>query len=197
MPKVIADMSMSIDGFIADAGDGVEELFEWYGNGGVETTTAHPDITFGTSVKSARRLRQALNDVGALVVGRRLFDLTNGWGGRHPMGVPVFVVTHRAAPEWLRPDAPFTFVHDGVVAAVDAARRKAGHRLVGVASASITQQCLRLGLLDELHVNLVPVLLGAGVKWFEGVPGPIWASDPQILEGTRVTHLVFPLDRSR
>ncbi|GAB3836374.1 dihydrofolate reductase family protein [Micromonospora andamanensis] len=197
MTKVIADMSMSIDGFIADAADGVDELFEWYGNGDVETATAHPNITFPTSVPSADRLRQALNDVGALVVGRRLFDLTNGWGGRHPMGVPVFVVTHRAAPDWLAPDAPFVFVHDGVEAAVAAARQAAGDRLVGVASASITQQCLRLGLLDELHVNLVPVLLGTGVRWFEKVPGPVWAHDPQILEGTRVTRLVFPLDRSR
>ena len=110
MSRVIADMSMSLDGFVADPNDGVEHLFGWYGNGAVVTPTANPGVTFRTSPASAHLLQGIVEQVGALVVGRRLFDYTGGWGGTHPMGVPVFVVTHHRPEDWDQPDAPFTFV---------------------------------------------------------------------------------------
>lgn len=118
MASVVADMSMSLDGFIADPADGVEHLFGWFGNGDVLVPTADARWTFHTSAASAAHLREALANNGALVCGRRLFDVANGWGGNHPTGVPVFVVTHTVPHGWPRDEAPFTFVTEGVENAV-------------------------------------------------------------------------------
>jgi dihydrofolate reductase len=193
---VTANMSMSLDGFIADPKDGVEHLFGWYGNGPVETPTADPRWTFRTSEASAAKLRQALDECGALVCGRRLFDLTQGWGGSHPMGVPVFVVTHAAPQDWAHPDAPFTFVTDGVQSAVAQARAAAGDKIVAVASADIAAQCLDAGLLDRLDVDLVPVLLGDGTPFFAHLGGAPYAfENPTVVEGDGVTHLSYRVRR--
>lgn len=146
---------MSLDGFVADPSDGVEHLFGWYSNGNVTVPTADSRWTFQTSEASAAHLRQAVTNVGALVCGRRLFDYAQGWGGNHPMGVPVFVVTHTVPDGWPRDDAPFTFVTDGIESAVAKARAIAGQGLVAIASANIAQQCLNAGLLDEIVVNVV------------------------------------------
>jgi len=113
MATVLANMSMSLDGFIADLSDGVEHLFGWYSNGDVTVPTADARWTFHPSEASAKHLRDGLTNVGALVCGRRLFNHTGGWGGNHPMGVPVFVVTHSVPDGWPREDAPFTFVTEG------------------------------------------------------------------------------------
>ena len=192
MSKVVADMSMSLDGFIADPSDGVDRLFGWYGNGDVEVPTARPDFTFRTSEASAQHLRAALSEVGALVCGRRLFDISGGWGGKHPMGVPVVVVTHSVPDGWPRDDAPFTFVSDGIESALAQAKSIAGEKLVGVASASVAQQCLDAGLLDALRVSLVPVLLGDGIPWFANLSSaPIELDGPSVTEGTGVTHLYY------
>ena len=185
-------MSMSLDGFIENADGGVDELFGWYGNGPVVTETANRGVTFRTSAASAHRMRASMEQVGAIVVGRRLFDLTKGWGGCHPMGVPVFVVTHHRPDHWAHPESPFVFVTDGIASAVRQAAAAAGDKFVAVASADITQQCLDAGLIDELHVSLVPVLLGGGVRWFDHVAAaPIALGDPTIVEGDGVTHLVY------
>jgi len=130
------------------------------------------------------------------VCGRRLFDLTQGWGGHHPAGVPVFVVTHRVPDDWPHPDAPFTFVTDGVASAVAQARAVAGDRAVAVASADIARQCLDLRLLDGISVDLVPVLLGAGTPFFAGLQqAPVTLSTPTVVEGHGVTHLQFRVHR--
>jgi hypothetical protein len=108
MATVIASLSMSLDGFIADRDDGVGPLFDWYESGEVALPTAVPERwTFHPSEPSARYLGEAMASVGALLTGRRLFDHTNGWDGTHPFGVEVFVVTHRPAEDWVRahPDA--------------------------------------------------------------------------------------------
>jgi dihydrofolate reductase len=110
MGPVVANMSMSLDGFIADPFDGVERLFGWYNNGAVIVPTADARWTFHTSAASADHLRDMLARVGALICGRRLFDVAKGWGGAHPTGVPVFVVTHTVPGGWPREDAPFTFL---------------------------------------------------------------------------------------
>ena len=94
MAKVVADMSMSLDGFVADPHDQPGPLFNWFGNGPVPVPSHDPRWSFQVHEPSARHLREALTNVKALVCGRRLFDLTGGWGGNHPLGVPVFVVTH-------------------------------------------------------------------------------------------------------
>ena len=119
-------------------------------------------------------------------------DVAGGWGGRHPMDVPVFVVTHKVPAGWPRDDAPFTFVTEGVERAVALAADVADDGVVGVGAASIVQQCLNLGLLDEIVVNLVPVLLGRGIRLFDKLAtAPILLEDPTVIEGTRVTHLHY------
>jgi dihydrofolate reductase len=197
MTKVIADMSMSLDGYIADPEDGIDQLFGWFGNGDVATPSANPHVTFQTSEASAGVLRRALADVGALVAGRHLYDLAGGWGGSHPMGAPIFVVTHQAPAEAPQGDTPITFVTGGVAAAVARAREAAGDKDVVVASAKIAQQCLEAGLLDEVSVNLVPVVLGAGVPYFESVAtAPVRLADPDVIEGTGVTHLRYRVEKA-
>ncbi len=192
MARVIADMAMSLDGFVADPSDGVEHLFGWFGNGDVAVPTADPRWTFHTSEASARHLREAFANVGALVCGRRVFDLAGGWGGNHPTGAPVFVVTHTVPDGWPREDAPLTFVTDGVESALAQAKTVAGDKVVAVATPDIAQQCLNEGLLDGIQVNLVPVLLGEGIRFFDNLAGaPIELEDPRVIEGTGVTHLYY------
>jgi dihydrofolate reductase len=120
---------MSLDGFIAAPNDDVGPLFEWYGNGDVRIDTADHH-TFKVTAASAEHVRLLQRKIGTVVTGRRLFDYTNGWSGTHPWGTPVVVVTHHDAPEWRaeHPDAPFTFVTDGLDTALDVALEKAGGR---------------------------------------------------------------------
>jgi len=192
MAKVIADMTMSVDGFIADPNDGVEHLFGWYDNGPIALPTADPGLTFHLSEASATRLRAMLANVGALIGGRRIFNVTNGWGGHHPIGVPAFIVTHSIPDGWPREGDALTFVTDGVASAVAQANAVAGDKNVAIASASVTQQCLNLGLLDGVWVNLAPVLLGQGIRFFDHLNAtPIELEDPEVIQGTRVTHLYY------
>lgn len=193
MSKVVAHMSMSLDGFVADPYDGCEELFGWYGNGDVEVASNDPRWTFHLSAASAPVVREAFARGGALVTGRRLFDHTNGWGGNHPAGVPIFVVTHRPVQDWPH---PVTFVTDGVVAAIERAKAVAGGKDVAAASTTIVQQCLDAGLLDELQVNLIPVLLGEGIPFFANLAkSPVRLADPVVVQGTGVTHLRYQVIR--
>jgi dihydrofolate reductase len=191
---VISEMSMSLDGFVADPSDDVGPLFDWYGNGPVETPTADPERwTFRTSVASARYLRKLLQRTGALVAGRRLFDV-GGWGETgQPFGdVPVFVVTHTVPDGWPREDKPIAFVTDGVESAVEQAKAAAGEGWVGVGGANIAQQCLNAGLLDEVRIDLVPVLLGEGIRYFDSLSNrPLGLDGPTVIEGTGVTHLIY------
>ena len=197
MSTVVANMSMSLDGYIADPSGGVDQLFGWFGNGPVETPSRDERWTFRTSAASATQLRTALDRAGALVCGRRLFDLTGGWGGRHPMGVPIFVVTHEAPVDWAHPDWPVTFVTDGVTNAIAAAAAVAGDRVVAVASADIARQALDAGLVDRIDVDLVPVLLGQGIPFFaRSAAGPVALENPTVVEGDGVTHLSYPVRRT-
>jgi len=192
---VEAHMTMSLDGFIADPSDEVGPLFDWYDAGDVTVPSADPRWTFHVDTSSAGFLREILAGNGALVCGRRLFDLTDGWGGRHPTGVPVFVVTHRPAEDWEQRhrDAPFTFVSDGVRSAVAQARAVAGDKVVSVAGGpNLIQQCIREGLLDAINISLAPVLLGAGIRFFGALASaPVMLDDPNVVEGARATHLRY------
>lgn len=185
---------MSLDGFIAGPGDDVEQLFRWYASG--DTEYEYPDgrMVVKVSAASAELLRELIETTGALVVGRRLFDLTNGWDGRHPMDVPVFVVTHAVPRAWVQAHegAPFTFVTEGVEHAVEQARAVAGDKNVGVGGADVAQQCIKAGLVDEIGVELVPVLLGAGIRFFDHLgPEPIRLERTRVIEAPGVTHLRF------
>jgi dihydrofolate reductase len=192
MAKVVADMSMSLDGFIADEHDDPAEVFGWYGNGDVAVPTADGKYTFMVSAASAEHLRPAFDGgVGAIIVGRRSFDQTQGWGGHHPVGAPIFCVSHSVPQGWPRDDSPTTFWPDALDA-LEAAKTTAGDKLVAVATPTLTQQYLDAGVLDEIVVSLVPVLLGKGVPFFANLAtAPIRLSDPVVTEGTGVTHLTY------
>ncbi|HEY1636684.1 MAG TPA: dihydrofolate reductase family protein [Acidimicrobiales bacterium] len=191
MATVVAGLSMSLDGFIAHPDDSVRHLFDWYGNGEVEIHWPGNDMVSHVTLASATYLRDAIAKVGALVVGRRVFDYTQGWAGSHPFGAPVFVVSHSVPDGWPRADAPFTIVTDGVGSAVAQASEVAGDKTVGLAGPNIIQQCLNSGLLDELSIELVPVLLGEGIRFFDNLTiSPIMFENPTVIEGDRVTHLV-------
>lgn len=194
MGKVVTHMTMSLDGFIADPDDQIGELFEWYEVGDVSMPSANEEISFHVDEASAGALRELTVNVGALIAGRRLFDITDGWGDSHPVGAPVVVVTHQApddADRWPRT----TFV-DGVAAAVERAREIAGDRDVTISSASIAQQALDLGLVDQVSVSLVPVLFGEGIAYFGALQhGHQLLEDPQIVQGRRALHLNYAVRR--
>jgi len=196
---ISANLSQSLDGFIALPDDSVGHLFDWYDGGDTEVHWPGNAMVSRTTRQSADLLEDVIARAGALVVGRRLFDHTDGWGGSHPVGVPVFVVTHSVPQEWVDAhlDAPFTFVTEGVEKAVALASEVAGpDGLVGVASPNIAQQCLAAGLLDEVCIDLAPVLLGRGIRFFEPFDaGDVLFDDPVVVEGVRVTHLRYRVRR--
>ena len=194
MSKVHTHMTMSLDGFIADPHGGIDELFGWYGAGEVTIPTKVEQFSFNVDEASAELLRGYLANSGALVCGRRLFDITNGWDDNHPMGPPVVVVTHHApddADRWPRT----TFV-DNVPAGIERAKEIAGDKAVTIASADIAAQALDLGLVDEVHVSLVPVLMGEGIPYFANLgAAPHRFEDPAVIPGTRATHLQYVVRR--
>jgi dihydrofolate reductase len=164
----------------------------WYSGGDTEYRLPGTQMVFKVSQQTAEFLRETRTTTGALVTGRRTFDLTNGWGGKHPLDVPVFVVTHTIPQKWAYEGSPFTFVTDGLESAVEQAKAVAGGKDVGVGAANIVQQCIRAGLLDEIHVDLVPVLLGDGVRLFDHLgTEPIELESTRVIEGAGVTHLTF------
>ena len=196
MGKVLTHMTMSLDGFVAALDDNPGELFEWYGAGDVSVPSANGDVKFDVDEASAEVLRELTDGVGAIISGRHLFDITDGWGDVHPVGAPVVVVTHsppaNAADRWPRT----TFVN-GVEAAVAKAREIAGDKDVTIASTKVTQQALDLGLVDEVCVSLAPVLMGEGIPYFSKLDrGHLLLEDPVVVQGRRALHLRFPVRRS-
>lgn len=199
MTKVIALMSMSLDGFVADANDGVAEVFDWYFSGEVEVPMPIPtvDFTFRVSPPSADHLRGLMAEVGAMLTGRRTFERADGWSGNHPWDIPAVVVTHHVPDGWPRPGSTVEFVTDGIESAVARARAAAGPKSVGVHGAQTIQECLNAGLLDELHIDLAAVLLGAGVRLFDQLAHtPVVLGNPTVVAGVGVTHLRYPVHTS-
>jgi dihydrofolate reductase len=183
--------TMSLDGFIAGPDDTVQYLFDWYNSGDIEYN--YPGgMKVKVSPASAQVIRELVESTGAIVSGRRLFDVANGWNGRHPADVPVFVVTHHIPQEWVKRGSPFTFVTDGVASAVEQARKAAGNKNVGVGGANVAQQCLKAGLIDEIQIELVPVLLGKGIRFFEylGIE-PVKLEQTRVVVAPDVTHLRY------
>ena len=195
MSKVVAIMSMSLDGYVADPDDGVAEVFDWYFNSGdVEFPTGGSDpMTFRVSEPSEAHLRGLWSELGAVLTGRRTFDVAGGWGGNHAWG-PAFVVTHQVPAGWPRPDSTVHFVTDGLESAVRQARTAAAGKSVGVHGADIIQQCLNAGLLDEIHVDIAAVLLGSGIRLFGHLTdAPAVLGNPTVTAGGGVTHLRYPV----
>lgn len=197
MSKLIAVMSMSLDGFVADPDDGVNEVFDWYfSSGDVAVSTGGSDaMTFSTSEASARHVRQLFSELGAVLTGRRTFDKAGGWGGNHAWG-PAYVLTHEVPDGWPRPDSTVHFVTDGLESAVRQAKAAAGEKAVGVHGADTIQQLLNAGLLDELSMDVAAVLLGSGIRLFDRLECPLPAlGNPTVVAGVGVTHLRYPVIR--
>lgn len=194
MGKVGAGFSMSLDGFIAGPNDDVQRLFGWMMMGDTELKLSQGDRDFDLEVseQSAQIFEEMTESLGAIVSGRRMFDVAGAWGGKHPLNVPVVVLTHRVPQEWVKEGSPFTFVTDGIESAVAKAQQIAGDKSVGVGGADVTRQCLKAGLLDEIAIDLVPVLLGEGVRLFEhlGIE-PVELEIGSVIQAPGVTHLRY------
>jgi dihydrofolate reductase len=198
MSKVVALMSMSLDGFVAGPDDGVADVFDWYMHSGdVEFHTGGSDpMTFKVSEPSARHLRDLWAELGAVLTGRRTFEVADGWGGNHAWG-PAFVLTHDVPAGWPRPGSTVHFVTDGLESAVRQAKAAAGRKSVAVHGADTIQQLLNAGLLDEIHVDIAAVLLGSGVRLFDHLAAtPLLLGNPTVIPGVGVTHVRYPVRKA-
>jgi dihydrofolate reductase len=199
MAKVVFNMTMSLDGFVAGPndgpenglGDGGEALFNWYFSGDTEVSVGSGSPMLKVSPQSAELLKQSLATYGAGVWGRKTFDIAQAWGG-HPPGGYAFIVTHSVPQEWVYEGSAFTFVTDGVESAIRQAKKFAGEKDVVVSTASILQQCLNAGLMDEIHVDVAPLLLGKGVRLFDHLNiQPTQLERLRALAAPGVIHLGF------
>jgi len=196
MTKVLTHMCMSLDGFVAQPDDNPAELFDWYWGGEVVVPSAQESMSFSVDAAAAPMLRELTSGCGAIVAGRRLFDLTDGWEDNHPAGAPVVVVTHRPPPDNAEKRFPRTTFVGSVEQGVVEAKKIAGDRFVTIASAAILQQAVNLGLVDEICVSQVPVLFGTGIRYFgELVGGHVLLEDPVVVQGTRALHLRYAVRR--
>ncbi len=188
--------SVSLDGYISGPGEsGFEHLFAYMGAGDVEVPTAQPQMTLRMTPENARFWRELVARTGAIVVGRHLHDMTGAWGGTHPMGCPVVVLTHNPPAE--APSSQFHYVTGGIEEAVATAARLADGREVGLNAGRIARQALAAGLLDEVWLSLVPVFLGGGTPFFPDLAGdaPLLLDGPDVTPGTGVTHLRYRVRR--
>ena len=192
MAAVITHAVASLDGFIADEADDVGPLFDWYFNGDAEIVDGG---MFRVSPVSADYVRPMWEGIGATVIGRHLFDLTNGWEGKPPAGEHVVVVTHRPKPEGWHPEASYFFIDD-VATAVAKAKELAGPRIVAVAAGDVGGQALALGLVDEVAIDVVPVVFGSGKRYFGSIDSRHLLEDPDVvIRGDRVLHLRYRVRR--
>ena len=186
--SVVMHAVVSLDGFIADRHDDVGPLFEWYFNGDAEIVDGGP---FKVSDASIGYVRSMWEGIGTTVIGRRLFDQTNGWEGTPPAGEHIVVVSHRPRPDGWHPEASCRFVDD-IGAAIATAKELAGERDVAVAAGDVGGQALALGLIDEVAMDLVPVVFGSGKRYFGSVDTQQLLHDPDlVIQGRRVLHLRY------
>jgi dihydrofolate reductase len=196
MGKVVCSASTSLDGFVAYPNNDPGPLFDWYEAGDVEIVNAGDLPPFHLTRESADYWLGWTKEIGCLVVGRLLFDITDGWKGEHPMGVPFVVVTHEAPTDWAHAGTGNGhFVTGGIEAAIARAKEIAGEKSVGVAAGTIAGQAIAAGLIDEVAIDLVPVLLGSGHPYFADIaPDAVRLGDPTVvIPAKRVTHLRFPV----
>lgn len=199
MGKVVFNMTVSLDGFVAGPndnpenglGDGGDALFNWYFSGDTEVPISDGNMVLKVSSQSAELLKQSFETYRAGVWGRKTFDIAHAWGG-HPPGSPAFIVTHHVPQEWVYEGSPFTFVTDGVESAIRQAQEAAGDKDVVICTASILQQCLNAGLMDEIHLDIAPLLLGKGVRLFDHLNiEPVNLERIRVVEAPGVTHFGF------
>jgi len=197
MTKILTALSTSLDGFIAGPDDGLEQplgtggsrIFDWFGDG---DTASRFYPGFRMSAASAEVFDAGVQRVGAVVTGRRTYDISGAWGGHGPLpGVPLVVLTHHIPVDDPSDDPPYTFVTTGIEDAVEAARALAGDKDVALMGAQPVQQCLRAGLLDEIHLGVVPVLLGGGVRLLDRIDAYVELELVDVVDAPGITHLSY------
>jgi dihydrofolate reductase len=189
MTNVTFSLSISLDGFVAGPKDEIDPLHDWLFAG------EHPSRAgFGRMTEPSRALLDAgLDNLGAVVAGRTTFEVSERWGGAGPFSAPTFIVTH-TPPTENRGD--FTYVTEGVEAAVEQARAAAGEKDVSLMGAIVPQQAIRAGLVDEFVITLIPVLLGEGKRLFEHLGGRVDLERTRVIEAPEgVTHMRFRVIR--
>jgi dihydrofolate reductase len=186
MGIVLASHSMSLDGFIGQADRTPGPLHEWLWSGDEPSR-------LGGSLKLSKESREwfdsAVDRVGATIAGRRTFEDSGRWGGELPFEWPFFIVTHDPPSD--AAELPFVFVTEGVERAVALAKEAAQAKNVTVMGGAMTRQCLAAGLLDEIDVDLVPVVLGEGVRLFEESTRAVELELQRVVEAPGVTHLSY------
>jgi dihydrofolate reductase len=208
MPKLILDISMSLDGYVAGPnqtleeplGAGGERLHEWVFN--TKAWREPHGMEGGEENQDSEVIAEHVGSIGATIMGRRMFSGGEGpweddpnrdawWGDDPPFRHPVFILTHHARePVVKEGGTTFTFVTDGIESALEQARAAAGEKDVAVAGgARVAQQYLDAGLLDELQIHVAPVLLGGGVRLFENEHAEIELV--RVVESPAVTHLRY------
>lgn len=200
MSKVVIDLGISLDGYIAGPDDDPGKVFDWYFSGDTPIPQYEDAARHGAQVppfrlaaRDAEVFQELMDNSGAVVTGRRTYDVSNGWNGDGPHpGVPLFVVTHDPpsdAPEGM---SSYTFVTDGVESAIGQAKEAAADRWVSLLGASVPQQALLAGLVDEIRLHVAPVVLGAGVRLFDGgVDAPVELDQVDVAFSPSVTHLMY------
>jgi len=205
MTKVVIDMTMSLDGFVAGPGDGKEyplgkndgmRIFDWYFSGKNEYRNPLFRPEPGVNLDQVKRMYE---ESGAFIFGRRTYDITNGWNGAHPVnGVPVLILTHNPPPPQTVPKGPsnLTFVTDGIASAIRQARAVAGGKDIKLGGASPGQQALKAGLCDEILIHLAPHILGDGVRLLDHLGGPVRLEKLSAADGPLATHVRYRVLRA-
>ena len=191
MGKIVMDMSMSLDGFIAATNDNPDQplgedgqrLHEWYFKDNAQAYN--------------KEMEEDLASVGAVIIGRRTYENNHAWGGNEgPLGsVPCIVLAHADHVPPKEAIGPvFAFMSDGIESALAKAKELAGDKDIALMGANVQQQFLVAGLLDEIHVDVVPVLLCEGVRLFDHLGSKhISLEQTKVGEGDQVAHLTYRL----
>ena len=204
MTKVVIDMTMSLDGFVAGPDDGADyplgrhggmHLFNWYFSG-------HEDVgdpLFRPEPGANRdQVERMFAESGAFIFGRRTYEITGGWGGRHPVnGAPVFVLTHHPPDDYPGGPSNLTFITDGIESAIHQARAVADGKDVKLGGASPAKQALAAGFCDEILIHLAPYLLGGGVRLFDPLPNGIQLEKLSVSDGPFATHIRYGVIQDR
>lgn len=200
MSKVVIDMTMSLDGFVAGPDDGKAfplgrhggmAIFDWFTSG---SEVIVKDILKPERGPNRDIVEQMFADSGAFIFGRKTYDITNGWGGRHPVnGAPTFILTHNPPPPDTVPKGPsnLTFVTDGIASAIDKARKVARGKDINLGGASPGKQALAARLCDEIQVHIAPYLLGGGVSLFGDLADGIRLEKLWAVDGPLATHIRY------
>jgi dihydrofolate reductase len=197
--RVTFDITMSLDGFIAGPndsldvplGEGGEKLHEWVFD--LASWREPHGLEGGEDNLDSEILDEAMKRAGAIILGRRMFDLAKGWGEEPPFHMPVFVLTHETKEPLVKEGGTtFIFVNDGIESALEQARAVAGDKDVAIGGGANTiQQYFSAGLVDDFQIHIAPMLLGDGVRLFDQAPPEVALETARVVESPRVAHLKY------